>query len=99
MADPKGGGFSSETALVTFAGEEFSGRNYNEIILTNSIAKPDIADDGTIVIKDLGERIVEYDYQLNLTGIIASSFAGFSSVGESPGISDEREGQLSSMET
>ena len=87
LADPKGG--SIETALVTFAGEGFSGRNYNEIRLSNSIAKPDIADDGTVVIKDLGEKIVVYDYQLNLTDIVASSFEGFSSVGESPGISDE----------
>ena len=87
LADPKGG--SIETALVTFAGEGFSGRDYNEIILSNSIAKPDIADDATVVIKDLGERIVVYDYQLNLTDIVASSFKGFSSVGESPGISDE----------
>ena len=87
LADPKGG--SIETALVTFAGEGFNGRNYNEIILSNSIAKPAIADDGTVVIKDLGERIVVYDYQLNLTDIVASNFNGFSSVGESPGISDE----------
>ncbi|MDJ0594391.1 MAG: malectin domain-containing carbohydrate-binding protein [Pleurocapsa sp. MO_226.B13] len=87
LADPKGG--SQDTALVTFAGENFGNRTYNEILLSNDITKPAIADDGTIVIKDFGEKILEYDYQLNLTDVIASSFRGFSLVGESPGISDE----------
>ncbi len=87
LAEPKGG--SQDTALITLAGVNFGNRTYNEIILSNDITKPAIADDGTVVIKDFGEKILEYDYQLNLTDVIASSFKGFSSVGESPGISDE----------
>lgn len=96
LADPKGG--SIETALVTYAGEGFNGRNHNEIILSNSIARPAIADDGTVVIKDLGERIVAYDYQLNLTDVIASNFKGFSSVGASPELAMRLE-RLFFMET
>jgi hypothetical protein len=75
--------------LETFAGGGFGGRTYNQIILTNGTSRPAIADNGTVAIKDLGEKIVLYNYQLNLTDVIASSFNGFSSVGTSPGISND----------
>lgn len=75
--------------LETFAGAGFGNRTYNEVILTNSTSRPAIADNSTVVIKDLGEKIVLYDYQLNLTEVIASSSNGFSSVGAAPGISDD----------
>jgi hypothetical protein len=87
MADPKGG--SIETALTTFAGTDLFGKRiYDQEILTNQTSRPAIADNGTIAIKDLGEQIVLYDYQLNVTDVIASSVNGFSTVGAAPGISN-----------
>ena len=88
LADPKGGNI--ETALTTFEGTDTFGRRiYDEVILTNATVRPTIADDGTIVIKDLGENILLYDYQLNITDVIASNFKGFSTVGAAPAISND----------
>jgi hypothetical protein len=88
LATPKGQ--FPNVGLETFAGSDVLGnRSYNEIILSNGTSRPAIADDGTVVVKDLGERILLYDYQLNLTDIIASSSKGFSSVGTASGISDD----------
>jgi Ca2+-binding RTX toxin-like protein len=51
--------------------------------------KAAIADDGTIVVRDPLSKIVLQDYQLNLTGVVASDTKGFTTVGMAPEISDD----------
>ncbi|PSB08387.1 hypothetical protein C7B62_16995, partial [Pleurocapsa sp. CCALA 161] len=87
LADPKGFG---NTALATLSGTNIFGkRSYNEAIPATNTIQPMIADNGVSVVRDPISKIVIQDYQLNITGVIASNVSGFSNVGLSPGISDD----------
>ncbi|GAB4241457.1 MAG: hypothetical protein Kow0049_30130 [Stanieria sp.] len=87
LADPKGFG---NTALETLSGTNIFGkRTYNEAIPATGVLQPMIADNGVSVVRDPISKIVIQDYQLNITGVIASNVSGFSNVGLSPGISDD----------
>ncbi|NJL52756.1 MAG: hypothetical protein HC930_12065 [Hydrococcus sp. SU_1_0] len=87
LADPKGFG---NTALETLSGTNIFGkRSYNEAIPATGVLQPMIADNGVSVVRDPISKIVIQDYQLNITGVIASNVSGFSNVGLSPGISDD----------
>jgi Ca2+-binding RTX toxin-like protein len=87
LADPKEFG---NTALETLSGTNIFGkRTYNQAIPATGVLYPMIADNGVSVVRDPIDKIVIQDYQLNITGVIASNFSGFSNVGLSSGISDD----------
>jgi Ca2+-binding RTX toxin-like protein len=87
LADPKGFG---NTALETLSGTNIFGkRTYNQAIPATGVLYPMIADNGQSVVRDPIDKIVTQDYQLNITGVIASNSSGFSNVGLSSGISDD----------
>lgn len=77
-------------ALATLKGVDFlNRRTYNEGLLATGNARPMIADNGNIVVRDPSSSITLYDYQLNAVESIANSSSGFDAVGLAPGISDD----------
>jgi hypothetical protein len=85
IADPIG---SSSIAIETLKGTNGS-RTYNQLIPSTSLVRPMIADNGNIVVRNPASTISLYNYELNTSESIASNFSGFSSLGYSPGISDD----------
>lgn len=88
VATPKGQ--FPNIALETLDGINLFGkRTYNETLLSTGIARPMIADNGNIVVRNPSSAILLYDYEFNAATIIANQFDGFDYVGLSPGISDD----------
>jgi Ca2+-binding RTX toxin-like protein len=76
-------------ATPTYTTDLFGARVFKKAIMATGQVKAAIADDGTIVVRDPLSKIVLQDYQLNLTGVVASDTKGFTTVGMAPEISDD----------
>ena len=82
-------GQQTEERLVTG-----SRPNFNQLVLPNAAAalRPMVADNGTVVVRAGGlstHPILMYQYNLTSPVSIASSTTGFTTLGRSPGISDD----------